>query len=79
MLIEGTGDQFDKLNNYILKNKLQKKVILLGFNQYSTHSWIIRNSHIIVIPSHDDNWGIVVDEGLILNKIVISLTQLAQQ
>jgi len=36
------------------------------------HSWLIRNSDIVIIPSHEDNWGIVVDEGLKLNKMVIS-------
>ena len=45
---------------------------MLGFNQYKTHSWLIRNSDIVIVPSHEDNWGIVVDEGLKLNKLVIS-------
>ena len=36
------------------------------------HSWLIRNSDIVIVPSHEDNWGIVVDEGLKLNKMVIS-------
>lgn len=36
------------------------------------HSWLIRSADIVVVPSLKDNWGIVVDEGLQLGKIVIS-------
>lgn len=72
LLIEGDGIQYNALNEFITKNNLEKNVKMLGFNQYKTHSWLIRNCDIVIVPSHEDNWGIVVDEGLKLNKLVIS-------
>lgn len=72
LLIEGDGIQYQVLNEFITENNLEKNVKMLGFNQYKTHSWLIRNSDIVIVPSHEDNWGIVVDEGLKLNKLVIS-------
>ena len=72
LLIEGEGDERQLIDNYILKNNLENNVKILGFSQYKKHSWLIRNSDIVIVPSHEDNWGIVVDEGLKLNKIVIS-------
>ena len=44
----------------------------LGFQQYYNHSWFIRNSDIVVVPSSDDNWGIVVNEAVLLSKSIIS-------
>ena len=72
LLIEGDGIQYRALNEFIAENNSEKNVKMLGFNQYKTHSWLIRNSDIVIVPSHEDNWGIVVDEGLKLNKLVIS-------
>jgi glycosyltransferase involved in cell wall biosynthesis len=72
LLIEGEGSEYDSLNQFIEENNLSEHIKLLGFSQFKTHSWLIRNSDIIIVPSHEDNWGIVVDEGLKLNKIVIS-------
>ena len=61
-----------KINEFIQNKGLNDYVKLLGFSQYKMHSWLIRNSDIVIVPSHEDNWGIVVDEGLKLNKMVIS-------
>ena len=72
LLIEGDGSEYDSLNEFIQNNDLNDYVKLLGFSQYKMHSWLIRNSDIVIVPSHEDNWGIVVDEGLKLNKMVIS-------
>jgi len=72
LLIEGNGSEYELINKFILKNNLNNHIKILGFNQYRTHSWLIRNSDIVIVPSHEDNWGIVVDEGLKLNKLVIS-------
>jgi len=72
LLIEGNGSEYELINKFILKNNLKNYVKMLGFSQFKTHSWLIRNCDIVIVPSHEDNWGIVVDEGLKLNKIVIS-------
>tara|TARA_B100001093_G_scaffold519921_1_gene611391 strand:- start:1106 stop:2218 length:1113 start_codon:yes stop_codon:yes gene_type:complete len=72
LLVEGDGSEYGSLNEFIQNNDLNDYVKLLGFSQYKMHSWLIRNSDIVVVPSHEDNWGIVVDEGLKLNKMVIS-------
>ena len=44
----------------------------LGFCQMSLHSWLMRNARIVVVPSLEDRWGIVVDEAMQLGKIVVS-------
>jgi glycosyltransferase involved in cell wall biosynthesis len=38
----------------------------------SLHSWLLNNSSIVVIPSLADAWGIVVDEGMQLGKVVVA-------
>ena len=47
-------------------------VQFLGFSQYRRHSYLLSISDIVVIPSFQDNWGIVVDEALQLNKVVLA-------
>lgn len=70
--IEGSGPE---LQHYITLAKeygIDDRCRFLGFCQYDLHSWLMRSSEIIIIPSLQDNWGIVVDEGLQLGKTVIS-------
>lgn len=51
---------------------LGQHVRFLGFVQMSLHSWLLNNSSIVVIPSLADAWGIVVDEGMQLGKVVVA-------
>jgi glycosyltransferase involved in cell wall biosynthesis len=51
---------------------LEENVRFLGFVQMSQHSWLLKNSSIVVIPSLADAWGIVVDEGMQLGKVVVA-------
>ncbi len=44
----------------------------LGFCQMSLHSWLLRHSDIVVVPSMRDPWAIVVDEGMQLGKVVVT-------
>lgn len=70
--IEGAGPE---LENYIALARqygIADRCRFLGFCQYDLHSWLIRSSDIVIVPSLEDNWGIVVDEGLQLGKAVIS-------
>ena len=70
--VEGAGPE---LANYVAlahEYGLESNCRFLGFCQYDLHSWLIRSADIVIVPSLEDNWGIVVDEGLQLRKTVIS-------
>lgn len=51
---------------------LGQHVRFLGFVQMSLHTWLLKKSSIVVIPSLADAWGIVVDEGMQLGKLVVA-------
>jgi glycosyltransferase involved in cell wall biosynthesis len=51
---------------------ISHRVRFLGFVQMKLHSWLLRNASIVVVPSFADAWGIVVDEGMQLGKLVIA-------
>jgi glycosyltransferase involved in cell wall biosynthesis len=70
--IEGDGPELSQYQTLAQKLGLQDRCRFLGFCQYDLHSWLIRSSDIVVVPSLIDNWGIVVDEGIQLGKPVIS-------
>ncbi|MFA6203884.1 MAG: glycosyltransferase family 4 protein [Gallionella sp.] len=70
--IEGAGPELDKYIKLAREYGLDVRCRFLGFCQYDLHSWLIRSADIVIVPSLEDNWGIVVDEGLQLGKIVIS-------
>lgn len=70
--IEGDGPELDQYKSLARKYGIHDRCRFLGFCQYDVHSWLIRSSDIVVVPSLVDTWGIVVDEGLQLGKAVIS-------
>lgn len=70
--IEGDGPLLDFYKNYASKKLKKVDYLFLGFCQYKLHSWLMRNSTIIVIPSIQDNWAIVVDEAQQLGKLTIA-------
>jgi glycosyltransferase involved in cell wall biosynthesis len=70
--IEGDGHLLNDLVELSTHLNIKAYCRFLGFCQYQTHSWLIRNSDIVIVPSLFDSWGIVVDEGLQLNKVVIA-------
>lgn len=70
--IEGAGPEIE---NYIAlagQYGIADRCRFLEFCQYDLHSWLVRSADIVIVPSLQDNWGIVVDEGLQLGKVVIS-------
>jgi len=73
--IEGDGPDFEKYQQLVGLHKLDDRCRFLGFCQPDVHSWLLRNSNIVVVPSHSDSWGMLVDEGMQLGKIVISSDQ----
>lgn len=70
--IEGAGPEIDSYVALAHRYGIASRCRFLGFCQYDLHSWLVRNSDIVIVPSLEDNWGIVVDEGLQLGKIVVS-------
>jgi len=70
--IEGAGPELEELTRLADYLGIARKCRFLGFCQYDLHSWLVRSADIVVVPSIQDNWGIVVDEGLQLGKAVIS-------
>lgn len=70
--IEGDGPELPKYRQIAQQLNLADRCRFLGFCQYDVHSWLIRSSDIVVVPSLEDTWGIVVDEGLQLGKAVVS-------
>lgn len=70
--IEGDGPELKKYINLAKQYGISERCRFLGFCQYDLHSWLIRSSDIVIVPSLEDNWGIVVDEGLQLGKLVVT-------
>jgi glycosyltransferase involved in cell wall biosynthesis len=70
--IEGDGPEIKYYQSLVEKYGFKNRCRFLGFCQYDLHSWLVRSSDIVIIPSLEDNWGIVVDEALQLGKAVIS-------
>ena len=70
--IEGDGPELNRFQTLAQELSVSEKCRFLGFCQYDTHSWLMSSSDVVVVPSTEDSWGIVVDEGLQLGKLVIS-------
>lgn len=70
--IEGSGPELPTYTALADSLGLRDRCRFLGFCQYDLHSWLIKSAKIVVVPSFEDSWGIVVDEGLQLGKAVIS-------
>ena len=70
--VEGDGPELNQYKKLASKLNIKEQIRFLGFCQYDLHSWLIRTSTIVIVPSLEDNWGIVVDEGIQLGKVVIS-------
>jgi|GEM_PF-2101001 len=70
--VEGDGPEFAHYQALAHTLMLAQRCRFLGFCQYDVHSWLVRSTDIVVVPSLEDTWGIVVDEGLQLGKSVIS-------
>ena len=69
LLILGEGEKRKELENYILKNKLEKNIKILGFvkNPYP----YIKISDIFVLPSLHEGYSLVLSEALVLKKLII--------
>lgn len=70
ILIIGDGSQKDSIKNFIRTKNLESNVFLLGFIPDTEKYYEI--SHLIVIPSLWEGFGIVACEGMIKSKIVLA-------
>lgn len=70
--IEGTGPLLGEYKKLSEDMGLSYCCRFLGASEESIHNWYINNADIICVPSLWDPWGIVVDEGMQLGKIVIA-------
>lgn len=70
--VEGAGPELETYTGLARSLGLEGKCRFLGFCQYDLHSWLMRSADVVVVPSFEDSWGIVVDEGLQLGKAVVS-------
>lgn len=72
--IAGDGPLLSHYQQLAQSLGISHRVRFLGFVQMKLHSWLLRNTSIVVVPSLADAWGIVVDEGMQLGKPVIAST-----
>lgn len=72
--IEGDGPQFFAMQEFARTLRIFERCRFFGFVQMNLHSWLINHSTIVVVPSIKDPWGIIVDEGMQLEKVVIAST-----
>lgn len=70
--LEGAGPELDRMKDLAIELSIADRCRFLGFCQYDVHSWLLRSSSVVVVPSLFDSWGIVVDEALQLGKAVIA-------
>lgn len=70
--IEGDGPCIHEYRELAVLHGIKGRCRFLGFCQPNLHSWFLRNSNIVVVPSYHDSWGLMVDEGMQLGKAVIS-------
>lgn len=70
--IEGAGPLLEQHVSQVSRLGLEDRCRFLGFCQMSLHSWLLRNSDIVVVPSLRDSWGIVVDEAMQMGKAVVT-------
>ncbi len=70
LLILGDGEQMIKLNELVIKLKLEKKVYLLGY-QKNVFNYI-NNAKCLICPSLYEDPGFVIIEAAFLNKFVLA-------
>jgi len=70
LIIEGDGPLKQKFENMANELELNDHLIFVGFSQMDRHAYLLSKSDIVVVPSTEDPWGIVVHEGMLLEKAV---------
>jgi glycosyltransferase involved in cell wall biosynthesis len=72
LVVEGNGPLRANLEDLAAQTGLGENCLFVGFRQMTDHAFLLNNSHIVVVPSLADPWGIVVHEGMLMGKPVCS-------
>jgi len=72
LFIVGDGEHKEEINNLVNPNENSCQVILLGrLSSQETYD-VISKSKLLILPSTDDGWGVVVNEALLSGTPVIA-------
>lgn len=69
-ILEGDGPNLDDYKQQVSNAGLDKECLFFGFQQMEEHARLLAQADVVVVPSHDDPWGIVVHEAMLLGKPV---------
>lgn len=69
---KGTDNMEKEINQKIRENRLEDKVILLGYLKGQAKNEVLRESKLFVFPSIDESWGIVLMEALAAGLPVVA-------
>ena len=70
LLIIGSGEDYKKLNNFIIKNELQKNIFLMGYKENVFK--YLKICEAFILSSLWEDPGFVIVEAMYSNRIVIS-------
>ncbi len=70
LIIEGGGPLRQSYEKRCGQLGIEDAIRFLGFRQMQEHAILLSIADIIVVPSIEDPWGIVVHEGMLLGKAV---------
>lgn len=69
---DGPPEVVEKVNQFIIENKLSKNFELLGVvYDFETKFRFINSSKIFILPTHEENWAIVIGEAMAAKTPVV--------
>jgi glycosyltransferase involved in cell wall biosynthesis len=68
----GDGIERENLENYIIKNKLQKNVYLKGNKRQDILKIAYQESHFVILPSESEGWPKAIAEGMFWGCVPIA-------
>jgi len=69
---DGSNEVLEKVNSYIVENNLQKNIDLLGVIYDTNQKFsIINSAKLFLLPTHEENWAIVIGEAMAAGVPVI--------
>ncbi len=74
IIIAGQGKDYNKLKNIIIKNNLQRKVLLINKISHSKHLAFLKLCNVFCLPSISKNeaFGVVLIEAMSFSKPIVS-------
>lgn len=74
LLIIGEGEQEAELKQFCCLNNLNDRVIWIGKVDYESIGTYFEQADVLVLPSLEDTWGMVVLEAILFGKVVLCST-----